>query len=105
MQYLVSWGRRHSSAFLKLVDNQPVLLMAGSKILERHLNQVRLSDADLKSKLRQAGIVSTKQVLAVVMETTGDISIFQKETHLLDISLFDDVKGKEYLINLEAINE
>ncbi|PZD71185.1 hypothetical protein C1752_07461 [Acaryochloris thomasi RCC1774] len=99
LQYLVSWGRRHSPLLLHLVDNQPVLLMAGSKVIERHLDQVRLSDADLKSKLRQAGIVSTEQVLAVVMETTGDVSIFEKGGHTLDLDMFDNVRGKQYLVN------
>lgn len=101
LQYLASWGRRHSSLLLHLIDNQPVLLMAGSKVIERHLDQVRLSDADLKSKLRQAGIINPEQVLAVVMETTGDVSIFEKNGQTPDLDMFENVRGKQYLFNLD----
>lgn len=105
MQYVVSLGRRYYPTFSRVVDNQPVLLMAGSKVLERHLNQVRLSDADLKSKLRQAGIVNVNQVLAVVMETTGDVSVFKKGEYLLDLNLFTDVYGKQHLIDLDCVDQ
>ncbi|OKH13773.1 DUF421 domain-containing protein [[Limnothrix rosea] IAM M-220] len=99
MQYLVSWIRHRSPAFVHLVDNQPLLLMVGTEVIEKHLSKARISHADLKSKLRQGGIVNKDQILAVVLETTGDISIFKKGDYVLDLELFSNVKGRHYLVN------
>lgn len=101
MQYIVSWGRHKSPTLVRLIDNQPILLMAGTQVINKHLAQARLSDADLKSKLRQAGIVNKDQVLAVVLETTGDMSIFEKGDHALDLDLFSNIKGKHYLVEMQ----
>ncbi|MGB2926321.1 MAG: YetF domain-containing protein [Limnothrix sp.] len=100
LQYIVSWGRHKSSAFVHLIDNQPLLLMAGTQVIKKHLAEARISEADLKSKLRQAGVVNKNQVLAVVLETTGDISIFKNSDDAIDLDLFSNVKGKHHLVEM-----
>lgn len=59
----------------KAVDNSPLLLMVGEHIIEENLKKARVSEGDLRSKLREANVLDCKQVRAVVFETTGDISV------------------------------
>lgn len=96
IQYAVSSLRRASARVENLLDNEPLLIMAGNKILSDHLTQARMTEADLKSKLRGAGISHPDQVLAVVLESTGDVSVI-KACDDYDASLFEGVRGAEQL--------
>ncbi|QDV68574.1 hypothetical protein Poly24_22840 [Rosistilla carotiformis] len=78
-QTVVAWLRRKSPAISKLVDNQPLLLMAGSEILRGNLRRANLTEADLRGKLRQSNVYRYDDVLAVVFETTGDVSVLQRD--------------------------
>jgi uncharacterized membrane protein YcaP (DUF421 family) len=59
----------------ELVDNQPILLMKGSNILDENLKITKVSTYDLRAKLREANVTDLSQVKDVVMETTGDLSV------------------------------
>lgn len=66
---------RRFSIMQKLMDNSPLLLMDGDEILQENLKKARVTEGDLRSKLREANILELSQVKAVVFETTGDISV------------------------------
>ena len=70
---------RRFPIFQKIIDNSPLLLMDGSKILSENLKKARVTEGDLRSKLREANILNLSQVKAVVFETTGDISVLHSE--------------------------
>ncbi|APG60525.1 DUF421 domain-containing protein [Christiangramia salexigens] len=61
------------------VDNSPLLLMEEKKIFYDNLKKARVSEDDLRSKLREANVTSLGQVRAVVFETTGDISVLHTD--------------------------
>lgn len=75
LQAVVAIMRKRSDKLEKLLTNTPVLLMEGSKILYDNLTDTRVSEADLYAKLREANVTHFEQVIAVVLETTGDISV------------------------------
>ena len=95
LQYLVATLRRRN-LLGGAVDNSPILLMAGSEVLDANLRHARISRAELWSQLRQAGICRRDQVRAVVMETTGDISVLRTDQPL-DPELLEGVRGAEAL--------
>lgn len=96
IQYIVSSSRRLSGAVEKVVDNEPVVLMAGENVLSDHLDKTRLTEDDLKSKLRMSGITSPQQVLAVILESTGDVAVIKKSDHVSPW-LFEGIRGAEHL--------
>lgn len=63
------------SWFNTLTSNQPLLLMDGSTILHDNLKATNLSKEDLMAKLREANVIQISEVKAVILETTGDISV------------------------------
>ncbi|MDT0293022.1 DUF421 domain-containing protein [Mesonia ostreae] len=73
-QLSVAFGRRWK-LFRNAVDNSPLLLMSGSKILKDNLRKARLSEGDLRSKLREANVLDLEDIRAVVFETTGNIVV------------------------------
>ena len=103
MQWVVSKARRKHSSVERLVDNEALLVMAGEKILDEHLDSARMSEDDLRSKLRQKGVVHPREVLAVVFETTGDVSVILRGDEASPW-IFTDVRGAEHLAPLIAMS-
>ena len=60
-------------------DNEPIVLMAGDRILRDNLDKTRVTENDLWGKLREANVLDPSEVRAVVLETTGDISVLHGE--------------------------
>jgi uncharacterized membrane protein YcaP (DUF421 family) len=65
-----------------LVDNAPLLLMDGRGVLEDNLASARVTHDDLRAKLRDANVLDTGQIHAVVFETTGDVSVLHGDEPL-----------------------
>lgn len=63
----------------KAVDNAPLLLMDGTKILHENLKKARVTEGDLRSKLRETNVIRMKEIRAVIFEATGDISVMHTE--------------------------
>ncbi|MCH4822114.1 DUF421 domain-containing protein [Gramella lutea] len=63
----------------KTVDNNPLMLMEGEKIYHENLKKARVTEEDLRSKLREANVIRLKEVRAVIFEATGDISVLHTE--------------------------
>ncbi|HKJ47445.1 MAG TPA: YetF domain-containing protein, partial [Christiangramia sp.] len=63
----------------KAVDNAPLMLMDGQEILHENLKKARVTEEDLRSKLREANVIRLKEIRAVIFEATGDISVMHTE--------------------------
>lgn len=94
-QRVIALARR-KSAIEKVIDNTPKLLMIGDRILEEHLAETRVTRADVRAKLREANVLNTANIKAVVLETTGDISVLHGDTDL-NPKLLKGVIGAELL--------
>ena len=91
LQIIIAVGRRNK-LIRKMVDNSPLLLMDGERIIDSNLRKARVSEGDLRSVLREANVTQLSQIKAVVFETTGDISVLHKESdEALNLWLMKDV--------------
>ena len=79
VQYLTARLRKASDRFEVLVQNKPIILMRDGAICESALIQTRVARDDLIAKLREANVLDFSQVRAVILETTGDISVLHGE--------------------------
>lgn len=95
MQATIALLRRHSS-FERIVDNTPMVLMVGDHVLQRNLDRTRVTEGDIRSKLREANVYNTRNLKAVILETTGTITVIRGDDEL-DIDLFVDVRDHELL--------
>jgi uncharacterized membrane protein YcaP (DUF421 family) len=95
IQMIVSNLRGKTTVMSKLVDNTPLLLMRGTKILHENLKKAQVTHDDLRSKLREANVTQMHQIHAVIMEDTGDISVMHNDSdeHALDDELLQGVRG------------
>lgn len=94
IQITVALLRSRSAVMSKIVDNQPLLLMDGTRIIDQNLKKARVTKSDLLANLRKANVTKMKQIKAVVMETTGEISVLHHhdEEHEIDSILLKEVK-------------
>lgn len=97
IQALVAMLRRNQAAS-KVLENTPRLLMAGGRFLHDGLRRSRVSIDDVKAKLREANVLRYDQVQAVVLETTGDISVLHGAGPV-DLDLLSGVEGVDRLRN------
>ena len=74
-QYLIAQARQHFRPFQTAIENEPVLLMRDGEFYEAALEHTRVAKSDVMAKLREANVLDMAQVRAVVLETTGDISV------------------------------
>lgn len=79
LQTLVGTLRVHERGMRSVVDNRPILLMDQDRVYERHLREARVTKGDLLAQMRKANVHDRNEVRAIVMETTGDISVIHAD--------------------------
>lgn len=82
------WRLKRSAQYL---ENSPLLLMEGPKILHTNLKKAKITEADLIARLREANVLDINSVKAVVFESTGDIAVLHGDKPLGD-RILKDVK-------------
>lgn len=95
VQYLIA-RLRSRWTFSTAVDNAPVVLMAGPRFLHDNLRLSRITEDDVRAKLREANAYNYDMVQAVILESTGDISVIHGDQPL-DLDIFRDVTGRQEL--------
>lgn len=98
IQAFISLIRRNVKPIKRLIDNQAIILMGHGEYFWDNLKEANLSTSDVQEVLRKNGIKSKSEVFAVIMETTGDMSVIKNDDTTPDLSLFDDIRDSELLI-------
>lgn len=91
IRWSVSFLKRRSQAVASVFDNQPVYLMKGPDVQHAALDAGNVSLDDLHAKLREANVWNYEQVLCVVLETTGDVSVLHRSAP--ELPLTEDIFG------------
>ncbi|MGP5407996.1 DUF421 domain-containing protein [Psychrobacter celer] len=98
MQGLISMIRRKVKPLKSLIDNKAIILMAHGEYFADNLAEANLSTSDVQEVLRKNGLKSKTEVFAVIMETTGDMSVIKNNDVPPDWALFDDIRDSELLM-------
>lgn len=83
---------RRADRFESVVDNTPSLLMRDGEFMDAALARSRVTRSDVIAKLREANVLELTEVRAVILETTGDISVLHGEAPVDDV-LLEGVRG------------
>ncbi|MDQ7907628.1 DUF421 domain-containing protein [Phytohabitans sp. ZYX-F-186] len=85
----------------RLVRTPPVLLVADGTVLPAQLRRAGISQDELRQRIRLAGVGCYRDVAAVVLETTGAISVLRHGATVAE-DVFGDVRGKEHIRGLST---
>jgi uncharacterized membrane protein YcaP (DUF421 family) len=80
LQYLVSESSLHSRHLRRVFRSEPTLLLYEGRLIESALAAQRVTEDDLRSAVRGAGVADLDGVLAVVLETDGSMSVVSQKT-------------------------
>ncbi len=75
INFTITYFQFKSEKFRNLTDNTPLLLMKEGEFLKDNMSQAKITMDELRGKLREANVLSLQEVRAVVLETTGDVSV------------------------------
>lgn len=89
MNHLISVIQFKSNKVQGILDNSPLLLMKDGKIISENLEKSKVTKDELRGKLREANVLRLSQVRAVILETTGDVSVLHSE---------DETKIEDFLL-------
>jgi uncharacterized membrane protein YcaP (DUF421 family) len=89
-QYLLAKGRRNSDRFEDAIQNGPIFLMYDGEFIDKALEVSRVAKSDVLAKLREANALELGKVRAVVLETTGDVSVLHGDR--LDDSVVEGIE-------------
>jgi len=91
IQFLISFLRHHFDSFSSMIDNKPLLLFSEGKFLEENLASSRVKKGDVVAKMREANATDLSKIAAVVLESTGDISVLHGNK-VVDSIMLDGVR-------------
>lgn len=75
VQWAIGFARSRWAGIRRLTDNVPLLLLRDGRMLEANMAAARVTASEVEAKLRAAGVTDPSKVAAVVLETTGDVSV------------------------------
>ncbi|AZQ45192.1 DUF421 domain-containing protein [Nonlabens ponticola] len=100
LNYLVSFISFKSNKIQGLINNKPIILMYNGELIEENLNKTKVTMTEIRGKLREANVLRLSEVRAVVLETTGDVSVLHTSgDEDLEDFIMQDVNGYPELIN------
>ncbi len=93
VQYILARLRKTSDAAEDAMQNEPLVLFENGSFCSKAMSQTRVAKSDIYAKMREANVLSLGAVRAVVLETTGDVSVLHGDN--LDEALLNGVRRKD----------
>ncbi|MBW3554324.1 MAG: DUF421 domain-containing protein [Gemmatimonadetes bacterium] len=78
LQFLITWTSAHWRGFQRVVKAEPRLIAFEGKVLEDALRRERVTDVEVDSAVREAGLPGVESTYAVVLETDGTVSVIPR---------------------------
>lgn len=75
MQYLLTWITARNERFKNMITNQPTLLLYKGELLHDQMLKERIHIDEIYFAARQSGKNSLQEIDAIVLETTGQLTI------------------------------
>lgn len=80
--FVVSWVfnyvKYRSASFDKLVEGDPIILVAKGEIIQPNIQKCRITDKELMEIIREHGYAAVKDVDMVIFEVDGNVSVISK---------------------------
>ena len=79
MHVLVDWLKLKSQLFERIVDGTPIVVFEEGHWSEEQMRELRMQEADIRTAMRQQGMIETDAVRYATIERDGKVSIIPKE--------------------------
>lgn len=92
LQYIITFITVRNNCFKKIISSDPSLLFYDGSMLKKNLKQERISVEEVNKSVREAGYSSFESVEAIVLESTGDITVIIKRDNSVKANAMKDVQ-------------
>jgi uncharacterized membrane protein YcaP (DUF421 family) len=89
LQYLLAWLAKSSSIMEKVINSSPTLLYYKGKFLKDAMRKEVITEAEIYAQVREYRIYRMEDVMAVVMELDGKITVVKKSHGEIHTSMKD----------------
>ncbi|MGB3187048.1 MAG: YetF domain-containing protein [Ornithinimicrobium sp.] len=80
MQFVVAWSAKRFESVRRGVTSQPTVLLEDGRTIPEALRAERISEESLHGAVRSSGIGGMDLVSAIVLETTGRLSVIPRSS-------------------------
>lgn len=94
LDVIMSWLAIKSRAVRRVVSGMPVIIIRDGKLDQKQMREIRFTVDDLVESLRGQGIFDISEVQFAVVETTGNLSVYQKYPYRNVTNADMELKGK-----------
>ncbi len=85
----------------RYIDRRPVLLVYDGELLPENMHFAHITESDVNSATRKAGLGRRADIQLMILEPTGQISVI-KIGQFVDPALFRDILGAERIKGIEG---
>ncbi len=78
-EIITAFVSRKSKRLRLLLDGSPITLMENGSFLQKNMEKARVTEEEVRSQARLKGYESLKKVKKVILEQSGDMSVFPWE--------------------------
>lgn len=91
LQFSITWLSVRIPFFRQLITSKPLLLLHKGVYLENNMKKARIVKSEILQAARNQGIGDCKKIDAVVLETSGELSVIsvlglQKHSTIIDVN-------------------
>ncbi len=79
MHVLVGWLKLRSTLIERIVDGTPIVVFDEGRWSEDAMRKLRMQEADIRTAMRQQGMIEMDAMRYAIIERDGTISIIPKE--------------------------
>lgn len=94
LQYIITFITVRNRNFKKVISSHPTLLFYDGKLLKKIMKKQRVSEEEINKSVREAGFSGFSEISAIVLESTGDITVISQASKDDGKNAMEDV---EYL--------
>ena len=78
LQYIITWLSVRFKSIKNLITSKPTLLLYKGELYEHILKKERIAIDEIHVAAREKGLDNLKDIDAIVLETTGEITVMEK---------------------------
>lgn len=93
LQYIITFITVRNNYFKKIISSNPTLLFYDGKLLKDAMKKQRVSEEEINKSVREAGFSSLNQIKAIILESTGDITVINNTDHSTSQNAMEDIEN------------
>ena len=94
MQYMMAWLSKSSNVLEKIINCNPSLLYYNGMFIEHAMKKEGITKEEIYAEIRLYRLERLDEVMAVVLELNGEISVIKKSSVKTGVTSLDDINFK-----------